>query len=551
MQRRAGEAWGGAAGARTEVAPAPGHAALGAASEWNKGTQVPWPSQQVPGHYLAQLLQEAELSRPPLLSPPPLHMHLHGNDKADPPPWTVPEATKTSAAQCSATQASICLHSQHRFSANTALSSQRPGHAVTDACAASLASLKAQTQAVPSSPASTMRSLAHGKHPSSMLLWGGGDEKATAERVGGQQAGALPFQPQKEPFQCCYTQLTYTLDDEGKGLGAPMMLPCGHHLSRQGADLLLAGGAAARCRECYCLFGMESVTEHHILHAALQPHAPPSALIAAALTYQLALSSLSLPLPPPFSKAQNVSMHMSVYAGKDVVVKRFAMVSAKEQAMTALWEVVSLTLLQGAGDSGTCPVVKLCGWVHAGIEVLVVMDRCTESLRQLVERDRGPGGHATATAGLPQDRAVALAFSLSRALHAMHTRGNDHVQGVLHGFVQPDNILLTGTGDDVVLCGLSNCALLTPAGAVLMPPEPADDSEFCAVEVIRAADADGPVSAVMSEKADVWGLAVSLLFMLTGASSRAICSTLRACHVCCHARSITFSMACSMTCSKT
>ncbi|AXB47456.1 serine/threonine-protein kinase [Amycolatopsis albispora] len=113
------------------------------------------------------------------------------------------------------------------------------------------------------------------------------------------------------------------------------------------------------------------------------------------------------------------------------------------------------------------------------------MERCAQSLAQLVERNGPLSAEDTVTIGLTLSAALATA----------------HEAGIVHGGVHPGNVLFRETGEP----------LISDFGVVLRAAFPRDvlpGLEFTAPETVR----DGTVD----EAADLYGLGAVLRFALTG-----------------------------------
>jgi hypothetical protein len=357
-------------------------------------------------------------------------------------------------------------------------------------------------------------------------------------------AGGPAQDPRHRPsaLQCPSTGMDYSLRDNER---RPMLLPCRHHLSRGAASALLASSgsrlAACPALECQDSFSEADVSPHYILEAALWPHATPLQAVALAMAHQWRCDALSAVTLPPVSAAQPVSVSAAQLDGKDVMIKRFAALDIDRgddevaTATAALWEISMLSLLRCNTESGTAHVaVQMLGWASAGTCMYVIMPRYRAALSSVLgdSHHGAPQGSqaAAAGAGVEHDRAVAIAFNLACALHALHSSSATQGATMLHGFVAPGNVLLARERDDVVLCCFSHSALVLANGPVCMAAAAVDDSEYCAVELLAAAEGIGGDDAAalrrtISPAADVWGLAVVLLFLLTGAR-------LPSCHQC-------------------
>lgn len=311
-----------------------------------------------------------------------------------------------------------------------------------------------------------------------------------------------------------------------------VLLPCQHHLSVNAAERLMSTFQTLACPICKAPWGRDAIEWNSVvMSAALKPH-PPQAL--AILAFDLLRSSTrSKPKWPP-AKSFPVQQRTDVFHDKaqpEWLFKRVPLQARRQTAEQlgerAWWEAALQSLCQGIGPER--PVAQLHSWVvregpswlcrESDVpDVVFGMQHFPLTLRSVVEGRED---------GLPEHLALPLALRLASALDALHRcSGSEDAQrakvaSVLHTSVQPDHVLLDGTGAaaKVVLCGLGNGALvLAGSGIVLPAPEAIDDGPYTAPEVLSADDEDASMAAVLAPQVDTWGFAATCLFMLTGVS---------------------------------
>lgn len=332
---------------------------------------------------------------------------------------------------------------------------------------------------------------------------------------------------QSLPLACPLTGVPYELHGDGHAL--PVLLACGHDLSagaaapaQQDADV---GGAAAltphsdlpatvHCPRCSAEVEHASVQPHPIIMAALRPRGAPHGWLAAAL--DLAVSPAALPTQRQLlvKSAPHITVQSAQHAEQAVAIKSFADLVDEENAAFAAWEVAMLAQLQ-CSVPGPGVAVRMLGWACDGASCCIVMPRLHASLDAAMQALQQGAGVQQADAlalRMPEEQAVSVAFSVAEKLHALHSRG------IVHGFVCPGNVLVHSHSDEAVLCGFTHSAVMVAGRPAQMAAEAVDDSEWCALELLDAAEADGGATAkAVSPQADVWGLASLVLYLVTGA----------------------------------
>jgi hypothetical protein len=338
-----------------------------------------------------------------------------------------------------------------------------------------------------------------------------------------------------------------------KGPCMPLLLPCGHHVSLKGQEALVAAarrvGCLPVCHVCSEPFEQADVVTHQLLRCLVVPSRGrggsssscsssssnsgscnsskeekivcqlPRVLVEAAMSLQRERGALPAALPAAFQHSDRTSLHHVDVANSSLAVKCFKDVHKRHHACAALWQLSMMAVLQQAGDAARDAAVAVLFWIYRGTEVLVAMPRYLKSFLDV--------GHESRTAegvGVAAEQAMGLTLLLSQALLALHTCGDNMagisgtVQGLVHGFVHPSNVLLSGKSDRVCLCGFGNSALVWAAKCdVLAPNQIVDDSEWSPPEVVLAAETDEKSAGrALSYKADVWGVALMLCFLISG-----------------------------------
>lgn len=170
-----------------------------------------------------------------------------------------------------------------------------------------------------------------------------------------------------------------------------------------------------------------------------------------------------------------------VYADGDRALKTFP---APLDRQTRADLDAELSTLRTLGDARPILVPDRVQVLADG-RVALRMERCAQSLAQLVERNGPLSAEDTITIGLTLSAALATA----------------HQAGIVHGGVHPGNLLFRETGEPLV----------SDFGVVLRAAFPRDvlpGLEFTAPETVRDGTAD--------EAADLYGLGAVLRFALTG-----------------------------------
>ena len=188
-------------------------------------------------------------------------------------------------------------------------------------------------------------------------------------------------------------------------------------------------------------------------------------------------------LERPLGQGSSATVHLAtdLLKGQQVVVKRFHAPSARQ----GLAEARALSAVRHPR------VVPLLDVDRVGAETFLVLGHVPGgTARGLLDRE-GP---------LPPPRAVALALDVLEALEALHA------QGLVHGDVKPENVLLDEKGRAVL--GDLGSARFVAVDATLTGAAAGASFSTVAPEVLRG-ERPGPAS-------DLYGVAASLHRLLTG-----------------------------------
>lgn len=216
----------------------------------------------------------------------------------------------------------------------------------------------------------------------------------------------------------------------------------------------------------------------------------------------------------------------------EFVSKRTAPGMEGHHARALCWEALVLSVLAvmqpfiiPSLDSVVCPTP---------VSLQIIMERCECSVQQMQAR---PGPHLRLAAlskpepsvhPIPFSHTVSIMFQIALALAAAHSLNGSHkdhpqevIMAVIHGNVQPGNILLRSSDSLPVICGWSHSMVRwrSRSGSqhVFTAAEVPDDPFHNAPELQAAEDARSALEA-LSDRTDVWGFALVSLFLLTGAA---------------------------------
>lgn len=248
---------------------------------------------------------------------------------------------------------------------------------------------------------------------------------------------------------------------------------------------------------------------------------------------------------PPY-QVQVVKAH-----GFKIVSKRAAPGMEVEHSRALVWEALVLSVLAVIKP---CIIPRLHYIVSsAPYSLQIILDRCECSIKQINSR-QGAQSRLTelsnpASSGplMPFSQAVFIMFQIALALSAAHSLRAGHkdhpdetVLAIIHGNVQPWNVLLRSNDHQPVVCGWSHSMVRwrdkSGLQHVYSAAEVPDDPYHNAPELQAAEDSQSALEA-LSDRTDVWGFALVSLFLLTGMMHRC-CTCINACPVTGHVTGI-------------
>jgi hypothetical protein len=204
----------------------------------------------------------------------------------------------------------------------------------------------------------------------------------------------------------------------------------------------------------------------------------------------------------------------NVYACGDAELRR-----------AALWEPLVVATLSKAIPSS---VPKTYCIIVSDRELQTVQLQYAFSLQQYVHRKRLV---QTQSIDAVEYDIVRIAYRFAMILQKLHSFEKplgdtaETIVRVVHGNVRPESVLVQNDGKEVALCGWSHSVMSVKAadGSVrtCFARQPDDDPAYVAPEVAQA-ESENEALRVLTDRADVWGFALTILNLITGAPSALI-----------------------------
>lgn len=232
------------------------------------------------------------------------------------------------------------------------------------------------------------------------------------------------------------------------------------------------------------------------------------------------------------SNGPHYQVHVLKSQAAEAVSKRVVDPGIQEEHARALcWEALMLAVLAVLQPFITPSLYYIVCPVPANIQI--IQERCSGPVHQ-VARLQAPHPRLAALSEterpgppIPFADAISIMFQIALALSAAHSLKSSHEDhpgvmalAVIHGNVQPGNVLLRSSDKLPVICGWSHSMVRWRSAEglqhVFSGAELPDDPVHNAPELQAAEDPQSALQA-LSDRTDVWGFALVSLFLLTGA----------------------------------